>query len=95
MIKLILESIILIALTTTAVSADNVKLNTTDSFNDYASGAMSVYTKFKKPNKDQSEKFFAFVKSKWQTTQCLENCNSAGVAAGKEYAYLMNVPLDE
>lgn len=95
MIKNLLAFFIIFSLCSTTIFADDVStIDTTKSFNDYANGAMSVYTKFKQPSKEQSEKFFAFVKTKWQSSQCSVNCSTAGENAGKEYAYTMNVPMD-
>lgn len=95
MLKILLAIMISVILSTSVSSADNLKhVDTKESFCDYANGAMTVYSKFKQPSKEQSEKFFSFVRSKWQTAECSSDCSSAGVKAGKEYAYLMNVPMD-
>lgn len=94
MLKYIIAFVITVFLATSVSSADDIKVNTKESFNDYTDGAMTVYFKFKQPSKEQSEKFFAFVRSKWQDAQCSDNCEIAGIKAGKDYAYLMNVPMD-
>ncbi|UYM28759.1 lysis inhibition regulator membrane protein [Serratia phage vB_SspM_LC53] len=66
------------------------------SFNQYVEGALTVYSKFKEPSKQQSEKFFAFIQAKWQEKDgvCDRDCSVDGKHAGIEYAYSMKVPLD-
>lgn len=97
MLKILLAIFVTVVLSTSVSSADNlnnVDNTTQESFCDYANGAMTVYSKFKKPSKEQSEKFFSYVKTKWQNAQCSADCSDQGIKAGKEYAYLMNVPMD-
>ncbi|BBC78164.1 lysis inhibition [Escherichia phage EcS1] len=66
------------------------------SFNQYVEGALTVYSKFKEPSKQQSEKFFAFISAKWQEQEgeCYNNCSIDGKSAGQEYANRMKVPLE-
>lgn len=76
--------------------APNVSSAENASFNQYVEGALTVYSKFKEPSKQQSEKFFAFISEKWEqkSGMCERNCSVDGMSAGKEYAYRMKVPLD-
>lgn len=95
MTKYLLALIILCSCGIYSTASDNIAVDTQDSFNDYANGAMSVYSKFQKPSKEQSESFYAFIKSKWQSSDCSVNCSNVGVQAGQEYAMLMNIQMDK
>ena len=64
-------------------------------FEQYANGAMIVYSKFKEPSKVESERFFAFIKDKWSAQGCSSNCSTDGEIAGKQYATTMKVEFDE
>lgn len=64
-------------------------------FEQYANGAMIVYSKFKEPSKVESERFFSFIKDKWSTQGCSSNCVTDGERAGKQYATTMKVEFDE
>ena len=65
-------------------------------FEQYANGAMIVYSKFKEPSKIESERFFAFIKDKWVASQgCSSNCATEGEKAGMKYAKTMKVEFDE
>lgn len=65
-----------------------------NSFDQFAQGAMTVYSTFKDPSKKESEQFYTFIKSKWQTSGCLKSCTLEGKAAGKEYVHRMNVQIE-
>ncbi|QQG32244.1 rI lysis inhibition regulator [Citrobacter phage CkP1] len=54
-------------------------------FDEYFEGALKVYSQYKIYNKQESEQFFSFVKSKWESRQCTNNCEADGVRVGKEY----------
>lgn len=63
-------------------------------FNTYAEGAMSVYSKLKEPSKEESEQFYAFIKTKWEETNCQNNkCSEDGKSAAQEYVYNLKKEL--
>ena len=63
-------------------------------FEQYADGAMAVYSKFKEPSKEESERFFSFIKQKWAASSCTTECTQEGVHAGKQYVSLAKVKLE-
>ena len=63
-------------------------------FDQYFQGALTVYSQFKEPSKEESEEFFAFIKTKWTYETCDRACSNEGVKAGHEYVYVKNIPLD-
>lgn len=64
-------------------------------FDVYADSAMKVYSQFKEPSIEQSERFFTFIKNKWSSTQCTETCSVDGYEAATEYAKLMKIKLED
>lgn len=64
-------------------------------FDEYASGAMKVYTQFKTYSKADSERFYTFVKNSWDTRRCITQCEKAGEDIGKQYAKIMKVELEQ
>lgn len=63
-------------------------------FNVYAEGAMSVYSKLKEPSKEESVQFYAFIKTKWEETNCQNNkCGEDGKSAAQEYVYNLKKEL--
>ncbi len=66
-----------------------------DTFKEYASGAMTVYSKFAEPSKEESERFLAFIKTRWETTGCVNHCAVDGKNAGEQYVAQMQVPIDD
>ena len=65
-------------------------------FEQYANGAMIVYSKFKEPSKEESERFFEFIQTKWAAHGgCSNECSDDGQRAGMTYASTMKVKLDE
>lgn len=64
------------------------------SFNSYVEGALTVYAQFKEPSKQESEQFYGFLKSKWKTEICSNDCGPRGRNAGVEYANRMRIQLD-
>lgn len=62
-------------------------------FKDYADGAMLIYSKFKQPSKTESEQFYSYIKSRWESENC-EYCILPGKKAAEEYAVLRKVELD-
>lgn len=54
-------------------------------FDEYFEGALKVYSQYKIYNKQESEQFFSFVKSKWDRQSCTNSCEAAGVEVAKEY----------
>ncbi|ADJ19435.1 lysis inhibition [Acinetobacter phage 133] len=66
-----------------------------DKFNTYFEGAMTVYSQFENPSKDESERFYAFVKSKWTETSCKNDCTEWGQVTAKEYVKRKNIQVKE
>ncbi|ASD52119.1 lysis inhibition [Pseudomonas phage PspYZU05] len=60
----------------------------------YFEGALKIYSQFKEPSRLESEKFFEFVRIKWEQGSCSNNCTEQGKRAGMEYANLKKVELD-
>ena len=83
-----------ICILTGALFAPHFSVASDESFDQYASGALTVYKQFKEPSKEESEQFLAFIKNKWSNETCV-NCHDDGINAGMEYAYRMKVPLDD
>ncbi|ANA49452.1 lysis inhibition [Salmonella phage vB_SnwM_CGG4-1] len=54
-------------------------------FDEYFEGALKVYTHYKIYNKQESEQFFSFVKSKWDSQSCAESCEAKGAEVAKQY----------
>lgn len=64
-------------------------------FQVFADGAMKVYSLFQEPSKQESEQFYSFIKQKWDKEACVSNsCEVDGLNAGKEYAAINRVKLD-
>ncbi|ARB05894.1 hypothetical protein fHeYen901_121 [Yersinia phage fHe-Yen9-01] len=61
----------------------------------YFEGAMTIYSKFKEPSREQSEQFYSFIKSKWQQARCQASCSVDGRDAANEYAMQRKVKLDD
>ncbi|WJZ27985.1 lysis inhibition [Serratia phage 92A1] len=91
---LLLRTFAALLISVTALSAVPSSANTGD-FNEYLEGAMSVYSKFKAPSVEESEQFYAFIKSKWQRDDCSTQCTADGKQAGAEYATLYQVNLEK
>lgn len=66
-----------------------------DKFNTYFEGAMTVYSQFENPSKVESERFYAFVKSKWTETSCKSDCTEWGYITAKEYVKQKNIQVKE
>lgn len=62
-------------------------------FNNYVEGALEVYSQFKRPSKEESEKFYSFLKTKWNNTDCSKACSKAGYAIGQQYAKEQNIEI--
>lgn len=68
----------------------------TGNFDEYAEGAMTIYSKFTKPSVEESEQFYAFIKDKWQKADCApRQCEKDGKNAGVEYAVIYQVPIED
>lgn len=76
-----------------SAQAGTSKSDTPKDFDNYVEGALIVYSQFVTPSKKESEEFYNFVKSKWQTTRCSNNCASLGYKAGSEYAEHKNIEI--
>lgn len=63
-------------------------------FNSYVEGALEVYALFKEPSKQESEQFYSYIKSKWEISDCKDNCSELGRSTGVEYANRMRIQLD-
>lgn len=61
----------------------------------YMEGAMKVYKKFSYPSKQESERFYNFMKGAY--TQCFSNtdCEQAGIMIAKKYAEKNNVEVGQ
>ena len=55
-------------------------------YDNFVSGAMEVYSQFKTPSKEESEKFYSFVQSTWNKTTCNVDCSEVGGFVAKQYA---------
>lgn len=64
-----------------------------EKFNTYFEGAMTIYSQFETPSKEESERFYAFVKSKWTESNCKKDCTEWGYIAAKEYVHKQNIPV--
>ncbi|EQA7786729.1 hypothetical protein ACX818_001323 [Acinetobacter baumannii] len=62
-------------------------------FNKFVEGALVVYSQFKTPSKEESEKFYDFIQSKWNHSECNKNCSQVGYAVGKQYAKEKNIEI--
>jgi hypothetical protein len=60
-------------------------VNVNSRFDEYFEGALKVYSQYKIYNKQESEQFFSFVKSKWESNKCTNSCEADGVRVGQEY----------
>ncbi|QQK88080.1 rI lysis inhibition regulator membrane protein [Providencia phage PSTRCR_127] len=76
-----------VCLSVSAVSTD-------DKFNEYVEGALVVYAQIKEPSKEESERFYNFVKKKWSDVNCDSNtCLADGERIGREYVYIQKKEL--
>lgn len=89
LIRTLVASLLALSVFSTVPSSAN-----TGDFTEFADGAMSVYQKFTSPSVQESEQFFAFIKSKWQKDDCSNQCSADGKKAAKEYATLYRVNLE-
>lgn len=72
--------------------------NTSDEkqFQEYAEGALSVYAQIKEPSKEESERFYTYIKKRWEQSNCTSTtCTKDGMTAAKEYVYVWKKELDE
>lgn len=64
-----------------------------DEFNEYVEGALVVYAQIKEPSKEESERFYNFVKTKWADSNCEDACTASGERIAREYVYLQKKEL--
>ena len=88
------KSILCLALILGSSVSYSASSQDTEQFDQYVEGALKVYSQFKEPSKQESEQFYSFIKTKWQTENCTENCLTHGTHAGFEYANRMKIPVD-
>ncbi|QQV88959.1 rI lysis inhibition regulator membrane protein [Providencia phage PSTRCR_121] len=63
-------------------------------FNEYVEGALVVYAQIKEPSKEESERFYNFVKKKWADVNCESStCLADGERIGREYVYIQQKEL--
>lgn len=67
--------------------------NNTTNFDSYVNGALDVYSQFKTPSKEESEKFYLFLNAKWTLTDCHSDCQIAGYKAAREYFNMKNIKI--
>lgn len=59
-------------------------ISNTNNIQQYLDGAMTVYTKFDSPNKQQSDEFLSYIKSEWKESNCFD-CRGYGVSVAEKY----------
>lgn len=62
-------------------------------FNRFVEGALEVYSQFKRPSKEESERFYDFLQVKWTKSACKSDCSSVGYAIGQQYAKEKNIQI--
>lgn len=67
--------------------------NKPNNFDSYVNGALDVYSQFKTPSKEESEKFYLFLNAKWTLTDCQSDCQMAGYKAAREYVNMKNIKI--
>lgn len=88
--KAIIFLISLIMMQSSSASSIN---SSTKEYNDFVEGALEVYSQFKRPSKEESEKFYSFIQEQWSESSCNKNCNNIGMYVGKKYARDKNVEI--
>lgn len=68
-----------------AIPASYAEVNFNPKFDEYFEGALKVYSQYKIYNKQESEQFFTFVKSKWERQPCTNSCEADGALVAQEY----------
>lgn len=64
-------------------------------FDSYVEGALSVYSQFKRPSKDESERFYAFIQQQWVRESCTTDCDKSGKDAANRYVKDKNIEIKE
>lgn len=85
-----MKSILLCAL---FLLTSNAMASNDRDFNRFVEGALEVYSQFKTPSKEESERFYTFLQTKWNQTECTKNCSRVGFTAGQEYAKEKNIEI--
>lgn len=62
-------------------------------FNRFVEGALEVYSQFKTPSKEESERFYTFLQTKWNSSACTKNCGQVGYSVGQQYAKEKNIEI--
>lgn len=86
--KIILISFMVLLLSPITTAKDS-------NFDLYVEGALSVYSQFKRPSKDESERFYEFIQKQWSEEQCSSRCNQSGYDAAKRYVKDKNIEIKE
>ena len=89
MVRFLIISLCSLIIVSTQASPSALKSN--KSFDNYVEGAMTVYSQFKRPSKDQSEEFYKFIKGKWVYTVCSSDCSKEGAKNAYKYVEIKNV----
>ena len=64
-------------------------------FNQFAEGALVVYSQFKRPSKEESERFYTFVQNKYASQKCSSECSRNGYDAATQYVKEKNIKIKD
>lgn len=76
-------------------SSSALAANNDRDFDRFVEGALEVYSQFKTPSKEESERFYAFLQTKWNTSVCAKNCGQVGYHIGQQYAREKNIEIKQ
>lgn len=62
-------------------------------FDKFVEGALIVYSQFKTPSKQESERFYTFIQDRWNKTECSRDCTHVGYVIGRQYAKEKNIEI--
>lgn len=62
-------------------------------FNRFVEGSLEVYSQFEQPSKEESERFYDYVKSNWSSTECKYDCRAEGQKTAYKYVIEKDVKI--
>lgn len=86
--------ILFMAIMISSVAESDIPKTSSSNFDSYVNGALDVYSQFKTPSKEESEKFYNFINAKWTATKCISECKRYGYTAAQEYVNMRNIQID-
>lgn len=62
-------------------------------FNKFIEGSLEVYSQFQQPSKEESERFYEYLKSNWSSTECKYDCRVEGQKTAYKYVIEKEVKI--